>query len=128
MKDILRDSTVGQFLNSVSGGHILPYADQKPGFVFPDRSQGDSFSGTSTMVRDSTGTMPPPRLNKERPYEENGSNQTLPVARDIENVQPDAAKMAKKADLNLVDWYGPDDPDNPRFVESMSRWQTLHWH
>ena len=119
MKDILRDSTVGQFLNSVSGGRILPYADQKPGFVFPDRSQADSFSGTTTVVRDSTGTMPPQHLNKEHPYEENGSNQTLPVARDIENTQPDAAKMAKKADSNLVEWYGPDDPDNPRFVESM---------
>jgi MFS transporter, DHA1 family, multidrug resistance protein len=112
MKDILRDSTVGQFLNSVSGGRILPYADQKPGFVFPDRSQADLFSGTSTTVRDSTGTVPPQHFSKE-----NGSNQAL-VARDIENVQPDA-KLAKKADLNLVDWYGPDDPDNPRLVESM---------
>jgi len=109
MKDTLRDSTVGQFLNSVSGGRILPYADQKPGFIFPDRSQADLFSGTSATVRDSTGTMPPQRLNS--------SNQAL-VARDIENVQPDA-KLAKKADLNLVDRYGPDDPDNPRLVESM---------
>ncbi|KAJ7168339.1 major facilitator superfamily domain-containing protein [Mycena crocata] len=34
-KDLIRDSTIGQFVNYVSGGRLLPYADQRPGYVIP---------------------------------------------------------------------------------------------
>jgi DHA1 family multidrug resistance protein-like MFS transporter len=35
MKDIIRDSTVGQLINHLSGGRYLPYADQRPDYVIP---------------------------------------------------------------------------------------------
>lgn len=35
VKDIFRDSTIGQFLNSLSGGRLLPYEDQRPGYAIP---------------------------------------------------------------------------------------------
>lgn len=37
MKDILRDSTIGQLLNWVSKGRILPYSDQRKDYVVPPR-------------------------------------------------------------------------------------------
>lgn len=37
MLDIVRDSTIGQILNRVSHGRILPYADQRPDYVIPAR-------------------------------------------------------------------------------------------
>ena len=33
--DIFRDSTVGQFINFVSGGKLLPYQEEQPQFVVP---------------------------------------------------------------------------------------------
>ncbi|KAJ6620281.1 major facilitator superfamily domain-containing protein [Mycena sp. CBHHK59/15] len=33
--DLIRDSTVGQFVNFLSGGRLLPYADERPGYVVP---------------------------------------------------------------------------------------------
>ena len=120
MKDIIRDSTVGQFLNSASGGRILPYADQKPEFVFPDHSQANWLSRTNRIGWDSTSTTPPQDLSKEYSPEKHGSKPTLTAAPDVENVRLDS-EVDKKVDLDLdlVDWYGPNDPDNPRFVESM---------
>lgn len=37
MADLIRDSTLGQFVNHLSGGRLLPYADQRPGYVVPSR-------------------------------------------------------------------------------------------
>ncbi|KAJ7785821.1 putative caffeine resistance protein [Mycena metata] len=35
--DLVRDSTVGQILNYLSSGRILPYPEQRPGYVVPRR-------------------------------------------------------------------------------------------
>jgi hypothetical protein len=35
MRDIIRDSTVGQLINGLSGGRYLPYADQRPNYTIP---------------------------------------------------------------------------------------------
>lgn len=37
MWDIIRESTVGEILNRVSGGRILPYPDQRSDFVIPEK-------------------------------------------------------------------------------------------
>ncbi|GAA5935654.1 uncharacterized protein JCM15063_001764 [Sporobolomyces koalae] len=35
--DLLRDSVFGNLVNSLSGGRFLPYDDQRPGYVIPQR-------------------------------------------------------------------------------------------
>jgi DHA1 family multidrug resistance protein-like MFS transporter len=35
--DLVRDSTIGQFVNFLSGGRLLPYADQRPGYAIPSQ-------------------------------------------------------------------------------------------
>jgi DHA1 family multidrug resistance protein-like MFS transporter len=37
MWDIIRESTVGEIINLVSGGWLLPYPDQRPDFVVPKK-------------------------------------------------------------------------------------------
>jgi len=37
MWDIIRESTVGEIINLISRGRLLPYPDQRPGFVIPER-------------------------------------------------------------------------------------------
>jgi len=52
MKDIVRDSVVGQILNFLSNGRLLPYADQKSGYVVPEkyRLQTAPISRTATIT------------------------------------------------------------------------------
>ena len=37
MKDLVRDSFIGQLVNRISGGRLLPYADQRSDYVIPER-------------------------------------------------------------------------------------------
>ncbi|KAJ6606381.1 major facilitator superfamily domain-containing protein [Mycena vulgaris] len=55
-KDLFRDSTIGQFINYVSAGRLLPYADQRPGYVIPSHLLPSSSRPVSVAL---TGTPKP---------------------------------------------------------------------
>ncbi|KAE9383353.1 hypothetical protein BT96DRAFT_1036140 [Gymnopus androsaceus JB14] len=72
--DIIRDSTVGQFLNLISNGRLLPYQEQRPEFVVPahflppstsepewDASDAATLCGDAAQKKSSTGPrkLPP---------------------------------------------------------------------
>lgn len=65
MKDLIRDATVGQWINSLSGGRLLPYADQRDGYVVPDKYllASGQRSPTATVIGDTT----PPKEKTSRP-------------------------------------------------------------
>lgn len=44
MYDLIRESTVGELLNRLSGGRYLPYPDQRPDFEIPERYRAASSS------------------------------------------------------------------------------------
>lgn len=46
--DLVRDSTFGQLVNWASNGRLLPYADQRPGYVVPQRYLQPSASTSPT--------------------------------------------------------------------------------
>ncbi|KAF8917072.1 major facilitator superfamily domain-containing protein [Mucidula mucida] len=54
--DLIRDSTVGQFINFVSGGKYLPYADQRPGYVVPPHIMLPSSRDNEKMSRPAAPT------------------------------------------------------------------------
>src|SRR5262245_44956045 len=54
MIDIIRDSTVGQIVNKLSSGRFLPYADQRPDYVVPERYRLNGPSLTNTITEDTT--------------------------------------------------------------------------
>ncbi|KZP16134.1 MFS general substrate transporter [Athelia psychrophila] len=96
MKDILRDSVLGQFLNSVSGGRILPYSDQREGFVIPDQFRTDFLSRSAsraTIVGDTT----PPDLKKIPSIEKSLSDLPLPT-------YPQSALTSSAASTRTVVW------------------------
>ncbi|KAF9528559.1 major facilitator superfamily domain-containing protein [Crepidotus variabilis] len=37
MVDLIRDSTVGFFVNRISGGRVLPFNDQRPDYIIPNK-------------------------------------------------------------------------------------------
>ncbi|ORY74325.1 putative caffeine resistance protein [Leucosporidium creatinivorum] len=60
MLDIVRDSTVGQILNWASSGRILPYPDQRKGYIVPSRFL-ESPSRPSSLQLPSLPAEPFPR-------------------------------------------------------------------
>ena len=116
MFDLVRDSTVGGFLNHISNGRILPYPDQRPGYQLPKR-----YELAQPKTEDSEKSSPsrgpgPTRLGD-------------PELGELESPTPDDADIAASkqtrlsqvtvtavdnaADPYLIDWDGPEDPDNP---------------
>lgn len=170
MKDLFRETAVGQILNVVSGGRILPYPDQRTDFVVPRRydPRASFRNGTHTAVEDSKAfelsgkskkrlshvtfpTAPVSGLNSpsQRTLNEGEIISISPAAPndddEIDVVDAEERRMsvgpAQKDDpedgnvlaekgredlakphvafesqysSDLVEWYGPDDQDNPR--------------
>ena len=116
MKDIIRDSTVGQILNWVSNGAILPYEDQRKDYVIPARYLPGQSSFTATKKQ-----LEFPRTNSDantlvnEPGSVASSKEHRPSDGDVEKGQSTEAAPAPETPVYpyLVDWEA-DDQDNPR--------------
>lgn len=121
MKDIIRDSTVGGLFNRFSGGKILPFAEQRPDYVIPERYLLPSLSpskrrspldtpieidsaGTPTLVDAHAVCKELDKLNLEK--------------LDCQELGEEASPTTSIRPEYIVTWDGPDDPDNPRYVLS----------
>jgi DHA1 family multidrug resistance protein-like MFS transporter len=91
---IVRVQFVGQVINAVSNGRLLPYPEEEPGFVLPPQYQQHD-KGASPQPRPRPGVM------GETPVSEVPTPCHTPVTGEAE------------ANPNLVTWYGPEDPENP---------------
>ena len=145
MLDLIRDSTVGQLVNKLSRGRLLPYADQRADYVVPERYR--HLARAHTILDDTTIPTPEKGLSLDdtsklptrptSPEVEVPSSRTSTLVRDsvigtttaIEKTKDveegDAIRLAEtfkehevdvKINPSLVDWDGPNDPDNPRYV------------
>lgn len=105
MYDIIRDSTIGQLINTASRGRLLPYTDQKPDYVVPDAYQPPSSRVPSRPVsishhssasnREKTNTtvatspvISPPVAHEPAIVTENTSVHTLERENTIESSGP----------------------------------------
>ncbi|KAJ7760201.1 major facilitator superfamily domain-containing protein [Mycena olivaceomarginata] len=86
--DLIRDSTIGQVINYVSSGRILPYADQRPSYVVPTCL----LAARALKRLDVTGTTPSPT--------------------DLERQSTGLTLGCDISDPYLIDWE-ENDPDNP---------------
>ena len=126
MKDLVRDSFLGQAINSLSGGRLLGYADQKPDYKVPSRyllspalSQVTTITSTveqkkaeSKSSSHSATACPTPLPPAHIPNSEKESE-----TEDFPDLVADRLRdIEKSGDGYLVDWDGPNDPDNPRCV------------
>jgi DHA1 family multidrug resistance protein-like MFS transporter len=101
MKDIIRDSTVGQLINWLSGGRYLPYADQRPDYIIPAH-----FNVPSSTYQAHIATID--IYSSARP--------TSPADFLVQGSEKGEVQGATLAyDPYLVGWNGDDDQDNPRY-------------
>ncbi|KAF7327899.1 Benomyl methotrexate resistance protein [Mycena kentingensis (nom. inval.)] len=112
--DIFRDATLGQIINWVSGGRLLPYPEQRADYVVPKRyllpskSLEPPTSDTATICNDKeksgakTPASPPDtELKREATLVEDAEDGRV-------------SEGTKIPDPYLVEWDGPSDPENPR--------------
>jgi MFS transporter, DHA1 family, multidrug resistance protein len=99
MLDIFRDSAFGTVLNYLSGGRILPFRDQLPGYQIPERYllRPDDASNPVTRVPSTTNDEKRP-VSASDPEAQTGKQEGI---------------VAAPIDPYLVDWDGDDDQDNP---------------
>ncbi|KAE9386175.1 MFS general substrate transporter, partial [Gymnopus androsaceus JB14] len=112
--DIIRDSTVGQFLNFISNGRLLPYQEQRPDFVIPAH-----FLPSSTPSTPGWDASDAPTLCGDAVQKKSGTSTPATVLAREDTIVVDEKELSMKldnetSDPNLVSWYGDDDPDNPR--------------
>ncbi|KAJ4490822.1 major facilitator superfamily domain-containing protein [Lentinula aciculospora] len=108
MVDIIRDSTIGQFINFVSDGKLLPYPEQRPDFVIPPRFLQANAPVSSEPI---VSTLTDVKAKKEKAL--------ATVVEAI--VVDDEDQHQTQADVDIVGWYSDDDPDNPKNWSSAKR-------
>ncbi|WWC64926.1 uncharacterized protein I303_107540 [Kwoniella dejecticola CBS 10117] len=127
--DTLRESFAGQVIRAITGSRLLPYPDELPDYVLPNRYR---FHEKTTQDAPSDSQRPSDHPFHERNLapgenaEQHGrlsttsdnSDTTLVVDERLvtrqggQGIPPDKIKelMGKS---EIVTWYGPEDPENP---------------
>jgi DHA1 family multidrug resistance protein-like MFS transporter len=101
MRDLFRDSTIGQWLRLLGGKTLARFPEEHPGFQLPA-----SFFQDKPSENGATSTQ---TLDKVHDMEE---GQDATEASSEKDTQTDATETGDN--ITVVTWYSDDDPDNPR--------------
>jgi len=127
MKDIIRDSTIGQIINIVSGGRYLPYSDQRSDYSIPSHFILPSSTSKEKLdlIDDKRGVPSPESIapSAKSPRGNGGSLTRIntPVAEGShhDHEKGEVKDEPLSFDPYLVGWNGDNDPENPRCVHSL---------
>ncbi|GFZ49505.1 Caffeine resistance protein 5 [Saitozyma sp. JCM 24511] len=149
MYQTFRDSFIRQIIYFASGRKLLQHPEERPGFVVPDKyrpreKQARSPNTASLSDAGADGVGP---VEKRRPVDAGaGATAAAPGAgaapgaagRDVETQSTSRESEASdrtvvegnaplsEEDGNIVTWYGPDDPENPKNWSLLKKcWVTL---
>lgn len=122
MLDAVRNSTFGYIVNYLSNQAILPFPEEQPGFVVPNKYLGlpdDQVEVTEKKGQDAGAyemTMTIPAESEETSLAEVANlDKDLEKGADISAAEADKGEEEKDSNgYIVVDWYGPDDPENPQ--------------
>ncbi|TFY69818.1 hypothetical protein EVJ58_g189 [Rhodofomes roseus] len=131
--DLVRESTLGQIVYYVSGRRLFRYAEEKDDYQIPERYARASAtaplneksaarpSSSSTRPPSDSGTAPSDRstlVNQDaagqsglRPKKQGDPEEGM-LPPEVQQNQA-AEVREEKVNANLVDWYGPNDPECP---------------
>jgi DHA1 family multidrug resistance protein-like MFS transporter len=131
MRDIIRDSTVGQIINSVSGGRYLPYADQRDDYAIPAHFLLPP-SISKAVTASISDKQIPARTESATPVD-TSHRASSPLTRlnslEKSNIQDHGRNEVKDEivvfDPYLVGWNGDDDQENPRYA-TYGLWCLIH--
>jgi DHA1 family multidrug resistance protein-like MFS transporter len=125
VQDLIRDSTIGQIVNYLSSGRLLPYPEQRPGYVVPkhyllptsERKDSDALTSDAATIcedsrdksKDGSNLSSPPDTEIKR------ESTITTLAADLES-RKQVDDSTAVPDPYLVDWDGDSDPENPRYI------------
>ncbi|KAK5192446.1 GTPase-activating protein [Exophiala xenobiotica] len=124
MAQLFRDTVAGQLLRLISGNRLLQYPEERDSSIWqkylnPEKSANMAIHGS---------TEPPSSEEKQesgsQPRRDSSSASTT-VDNDnalINTLSKTKVDPEKGRDVHIVDWYGPDDPDNP---QNWGRWKKI---
>lgn len=124
MKATLRESIVGQAINALSKGKLLPYPEQQADFQVPAKYLASSekqrqqqphsreLSPAATLAP--APSNQPSRLASARASQETFADRSAhnAIGKATHTGKP-VSELESGQDPNLVTWYGEDDPENP---------------
>ncbi len=113
MGSLFRDTAAGFFIRYMTKNKFLKYPEELPGFKVPYTVDVDTARNSIE------------KIEKVSPTPLSASSDSSSAATDVERAQQDAALQTvgsrvftdtEEVDegVILVDWYGPDDPENPQ--------------
>lgn len=129
MAELFRDTVAGQLLRLISGRRLLQYPEERDSSIWqkylnPDKSANMAIHGS---------TEPPSSEEKQepdsarfssneagsQPRRDSSSGTSASTTVDNDNVLVNTLSNTKidpekGRDAHIVDWYSPDDPDNPQ--------------
>ncbi|KAJ7151055.1 major facilitator superfamily domain-containing protein [Mycena filopes] len=117
VSDLFRDSTIGQIINYASRGRLLPYPEQRPGYIVPKRFLLPSSQRQldAAVPDDATKVGTPSRISSPPNTEIKRESTMMTLAADLESKsQNQVDDDTTLSDLYLVGWDGDSDPENPR--------------
>lgn len=121
--DIIRDSTFGQIVRLATGGKVFQYEEERNPEVWKKYVDKDK---SANMAQHGQVELPQEEMEKEgevgdRPEEDrpdqlrHDSGSSASTAVGTEGLRKGAkVDQEKGRDVLIVDWYGPEDPENPR--------------
>lgn len=119
MKELLRDSIFGKCVRFVTRQRYFQYPEESDSsiwkqYIDPEKSGNQALRTSSLPTQSGTdrGESDDERKNStdpEKPRDGSDSESPAPAGGNQDNA---AAENGR--DLQMVDWYGPDDPDNPQ--------------
>ena len=123
--DLIRDSFVGQLVYYGSGRRYFQYEEEKPGFVVPSRFFASRRNSDSGDASENATLADKPLSATEQQQGEKTKGGDVTVSEGVEadgeagtdgsvrQSGEDVERGTTVGDSNLVDWYGPDDPEHP---------------
>ncbi|KAF5676591.1 MFS DHA1 multidrug resistance [Fusarium heterosporum] len=123
MKDLLRDTIFSHTLRLMTGGKVFKYPEEEDSklwkkYVHTEKSANMARHGQTEPPEDNE------RQGRGAQTRHSSSSSTVVPSRRSEGVnEPSGVPVDKEKgkDIHVVDWYGPDDPENPRNWSRMKR-------
>jgi DHA1 family multidrug resistance protein-like MFS transporter len=117
MKGLMRDTAFGQIVRLVSGRRFFKYSEEENHELW---KQFIDEKKSANLARH--GTVEPPEDDDEKekdeddqtPREDSDSSSRTHVDGQVNEASGVKVDPEKGRDINLVSWYGPDDPENPQ--------------
>lgn len=117
MWDTIRNSVFGQIVNHSSGHKLLPYLEETPGFVIPDKYLGIKSTPTDPNVseKQKTDIGDLGAVQLTGPAESSTASSNKSFREDLEKgVDQEESPTEPAHNYIVVDWYDDNDQENPQ--------------